>query len=287
MERIILFTVSQIPETDMLPSKCPVCGSLLIPGKTKCTVCHWDLTAYSLSKPKDILRKAETWARIALSKLNKYKLEMRQFKQKMAEYNHELLERIARLEDRVKNLEERIQLLENEKENSEIKTQNIYHSEFIEIETDTETTEVVAISSQSPQKNSAESRAKPVSINPYEQQLIDCYNQNPTSLQQYSCSVNLTKSTLENIYLNPGAEIIFEPSKFEEYLVVELPNSEFRLLPHWELKINTNMKAIMHIFHIQGDPKNNRKFRIIKTAKVVPHEQEKWRLVEKGILQFQ
>ncbi len=270
----------------MLPPKCPVCGSLLIPGKTKCTVCHWDLTAYSLSKPKDILKKAEIWARIALSKINKYKLESKQWKQKMAEYNHEILQKIARLEERVKNLEERIQILENKDHNPEAKTQNISHSEFIEIETETDNTEVVTIRSQPTQKNAAASAEKTPTISPYEQQLVDYYNQNPTSLEEYSYPVNLTKTTLENIYLNTVSEIIFEPSKFQEYLVVELPNSEFRLLPHWNLKINTNMKALMHIFNFQGTPQNNKKFKLLKTAKVIPHEEDKWRLVEKGILQF-
>ena len=120
-----------------------------------------------------------------------------------------------------------------------------------------------------------------------EEYIIDQYYNNPNFLSQYAYQVTPTKKSLEDIYLNRATEVIFQLTNQSDYWIVQLESGGYCLLPDLDLKINTNIKSIKTIFDLQNYQDNLLKnFQVIKSARVYEIADNKWKLSEKGILQF-
>lgn len=296
------------------PNKCPICGTEYVNHQESCQKCKWNLTLYLRGQrfsSEEIIKYAEDWARNAYIRAINYRKERNELRKKMEEspnFTQELFDIKSRLSDIEKQLDSLTNL---QTESDSLKAQIISEvkvslhemvedsltnllsqnkSSFaIEINQKSNISQTEFIDNQersySENTNNLEVN-KEIEMNPYEQYVIQQYYQNYSSFVNHAYRVTTTKKTLEDIYLNKANEIIFQESNQSDYLIVELKSGGFCLLPDSNFKINTNLKAIKTIFELENYQEHlSKQFRVIKTAKMIEIN-NKWRLIDKGILQF-
>ena len=121
--------------------------------------------------------------------------------------------------------------------------------------------------------------------------IIQHYNQDTNALLTYAQSVSVTETSVNEIWKSKANQIIFEESFDEnEYWLLQVENSSnIYLVPSHNLRINTNFKVIKNIFKLDNYSLQNEQneYNLVKPAKVITSGTDTWKLIEKGILNFE
>ncbi len=302
------------------PKKCPICDSTCLSTETVCTKCGWDLTLNHDYHHLDekILQKTQTATRIVYQKLKKltsrYRQERDELRTQMDEIK-DLPQQVFELQLRISELEKEIEssslqqkdieqlkqeillelenkfrdIIERQNLQSTAPSSNVLKENFKQEENDNiRATEDIDNTENKQEKNDRHDNQQPQINNNEESYVIREYSQNTKVFSQYTYKVTLTKKCLENIYINRANEIIFEISNQSDYWVFNHNTIHCYLLPKLDFKININIKAVRTIFELQQYKENNtsKQFLVTKPARVQEIDNQKWKLIERGILSF-
>lgn len=302
---------------------CPICNQEYKEGESCCKTCQWDLSLYTQSSSgtfvdrgknlvgavfnEKVPKSIENWARTRWERRNYYRQIIKDYEEQLEQKDLEIKrwrhDIVFELKEKVKQLEE-----QQSQPSSEIESR-IYNlekklSNLDEIITDKVQTSLKNLTIEQRLRyleqalskiwqtnksisNSEQNTSSVDQIDPEQQSLIDHYLQNPRSLSEYTNKVTLTKQTQEDIYLNKAVDIIFKMSNQNEYWITQVQSGAYYLVPDSDLRINTNLKLIRMIFDLQDYEGNEqKKFILVKCAKVNLVSKNEWKLTEKGILQF-
>lgn len=302
---------------------CPICNQEYKEGESFCKTCQWDLSLYAQSSSgtfvdrgknlvgavfnEKVPKSIENWAITRWERRNYYQQKIKDYQEQLEQkdleikkWRHdivfELKEKVEKLEEQQSQpsseIESRIYNLEKKLSNlDEIVTDKVQTS-LKNLTIDQRLRYLEQALSKIWQTNKSISKSEQNTssvdqIDPEQQSLIDHYLQNPRSLSEYSNKVTLTKQTQEDIYLNKAVDIIFKISNQNEYWIAQVQSGAYYLVPDSDLRINTNLKLIRMIFDLQDYEGNEqKKFILVKCAKVNLVSKNEWKLTEKGILQF-
>jgi hypothetical protein len=123
-----------------------------------------------------------------------------------------------------------------------------------------------------------------INLTPVEEELIIKYNNSNVNFNY--TNVTLTQESFLKIRQGIEPSILFERDKRGEYWIISMNNNIY-LVPQLNLRLNSYaIKTIKLLFQCNGVGEESKIFHLIKPAKVAMVEENKWRFVEQGILQF-
>lgn len=125
-------------------------------------------------------------------------------------------------------------------------------------------------------------------ISPEYEELLITYNNNIESLERKAVKVSETTESLQLLHLKGYTLPILEKGARGNYWLVISKNVSY-LFPSKDLMINTyNSRVVEALFVCTGcrPETSNKGFQVKKPAIMIPYGSEKWKLSERGLLQF-
>jgi hypothetical protein len=128
------------------------------------------------------------------------------------------------------------------------------------------------------------------SLAPLDNELVENYNRDPTSLSDNAIEVSATENSITHRRLGVNQAVVLEKVVKGRGLFWVLPGKGFNyLVPKKSMRINEyNRETVEALFLCKNYQSGATVFRLNKPGKVVPFSQgETWQLVEQGEVQFE